>query len=1291
MVGAAAAPRPQSRPRRLQAEADTPQPKVGDGPIAGESSNDLMSPKPEPTCCLAWAITQVNREMISARQLRAFHIELQALVALAEAECIEVGATYGVIRATKAIRPKAAGPRLNTVDIMLRLGQLICRWGATEDPEVSFRIGVHYGDLQWLALPGSGARGYFGKAVSVAKHLAETAPKDNCVHLLPATKHMLRVFERMTFTVCNNLVGTSGKTSYSLATWEEATDDEDKNAPAPTVRPLPTSLEASTMRQSRPGSLTSEIQHLSVEQFAGWLVSYGVDTTLFGRGQAKSLASFLKELVQTRSSYLVEKEGELERRREIVRITLVAASPNGQDHHLMIASDIMDDGRLRNRNQKLGVTVPESTTWQEAVKLKFLEIFGLSDEVQREVFSVEANEYKEESMPSASIPGIATVYMTHEVRIKVLDPHREGLQAIGLPNMESFVTGSDQRGKENWAWTPAHDKKPNQADSLRELLMNYHISMEDFDEHAFTDLMEEVYETRISTLTVRNKELTRNTQIIKVWISADILSVPHLLVHKSKKQRGKIDIRMKDRPISMRLKHGESWKQALPKALADRLGLERDQQKDSIDIDEGSYRLCEEVEYSRSYPGLKTVYRIHEVTCRAASNCTKLGLPTGHDLGFTRGSDSDTVVTEFNWRARRDLFRNVSLRSRSFFDELVTEDPNKLDPKRRLPAPKPLMSSIAGGAQPKRNSALGMAAGQSTTVVEDVMKGRQADWTRARNAAKRIRDRDYTCKHFYEDCVAAFPELALYMGVAGPDGAPPSVTTSSGRSADDEYQRTLGALFAVYWLMRLNTDGAQSFCFGVGGDDWAPLGADSRSPKRSGDEIGKRRNFLQQVDWALFDEVLVAAGILKPKPGGAANDFVHDEDRTLGMLALTAIHDIMKVDGLSPAVAGWREFCGYKPGEVITDHDVALGYVLEHLPDALPSYAGLPQKQKDSVKFTQCNMEYNMGWLVQAEAPPGGLFKKFREIICAGKADPQDIAFYFTHWLTDLAGAEPYPQEGAEKFVLKFPMKVLISFLRSFEFVGHLSDQTETEVFERYLEWRWNSHDPSLGPAPTDAGSIAMMRLVVMAQGSSSIWLEAFRNLSDSHHGVLASELACTGAVDQRYLRDSGAPEGGPAFLLYYAPALLHKNTAEAQGALEVLAEILKQARSMWPADDTAGGEVVTVMLDVLKELTVRAMQQLAPGEVWALQRLTSKSAQIKKLSMLKGVDSFEWSNLRVLSFGNQSGQQALFPEQERDLVFGTADAMLSSLSELHYPEDREVNRCGWSCWPAPAGTLRGR
>ena len=49
-----------------------------------------------------------------------------------------------------------------------------------------------------------------------------------------------------------------------------------------------------------------------------------------------------------------------------------------------------------------------------------------------------------------------------------------------------------------------------------------------------------------------------------------------------------------------------------------------------------------------------------------------------------------------------------------------------------------------------------------------------------------------------------------------------------------------------------------------------------------------------------------------------------------------------------------------------------------------------------------------------------------------GGASSADIAFYFTHWLTDLAGAVPAPLSGCQQFVARFPRPVraaLVPFL----------------------------------------------------------------------------------------------------------------------------------------------------------------------------------------------------------------------------------------------------------------------
>jgi hypothetical protein len=552
----------------------------------------------------------------------------------------------------------------------------------------------------------------------------------------------------------------------------------------------------------------------------------------------------------------------------------------------------------------------------------------------------------------------------------------------------------------------------------------------------------------------------------------------------------------------------ENFREACATVLQQRLGLDRKFQAKHILLDESSVRLFEEVEYSHSYPGLKSVYRIHEVMAQFRdpdAAMGRLGLPEGTDFTFSRSSGvkgEEAVVTYFRWKPVQDLETKPK---NSQFKRVLLDTPEEVseekepDPKRRADAPKPLTCP----ARPSVKS--------GGLVIEQLMKDKKTDWNIAKRCAKRIRDPTYTTGQFLQDCVAAFPELALYVAVA--NNGEEQVTTS-GRSSDDEFQRTIGALFGVFWLMRLDLDGARCFSFGVD-DKWQALGEESKTPCRAKQERGRRQAFLDSVDWKLFEAVMKQAG-LRSKSNGTMG---HDEDRTLGMIVLTAIHDIMKVQALLPTVeAGKGPYCGYQVGEVINDHDTALGYVLEMHPDVLPSFAGLPQKQKDSVAFTQCNMEYNMGWLVQAEAPPGALFRKFKSMIVKGNASASDIAFYFTHWLTDLAGAEPYPLEGCEKFVLKFPQKVLVSFLSSFRFVELLDTKTETAVFESYLTWRWDQYpSPGLGDLPSGKGSIARMRLAIMTQGSETQVLEAYEQLPEKDRDVLASELARTGCQGQLY------------------------------------------------------------------------------------------------------------------------------------------------------------------------------
>ncbi|CAE7944229.1 CDC123, partial [Symbiodinium necroappetens] len=580
-----------------------------------------------------------------------------------------------------------------------------------------------------------------------------------------------------------------------------------------------------------------------------------------------------------------------------------------------------------------------------------------------------------------------------------------------------------------------------------------------------------------------------------------------------------------------------------------------------------------------------------------------------------------TNAAEIEYESRKDLRRP------SHYDEQPKHEAlaMQLDKsKKQVVPPEPLPVS-----------------GKDELLIMRVMDGKVTDWTRARRAAEQIRSPSYTTKDFYSDLVAAFPELRLYCVVreAAPHGEGrvllPSIstlTTSASRTGEDEYQRTIGALFCIFWLMRTHLDGKESFCFGLDAE-WKPRNRSHFQEPELEVEYKKRKNFYEKTDWAAIETLFVGAGLLK-KAGGP-----HDVERTLAMLVLMTVHDVMKLDILRPMV-GVGEFAGYKNGEPIGDHDVALSYVLERCPQALPSFAGLSTEMQESIKFTHCKLDYNMGWLVQAEAPPGALFKAFRKVVLAGAASDQksasNIAFYFVHWFADLAGAEASPLQGCEKFVLKFPQQVLGSFIDSFAVVWNLGPKTETEVFEEYLVWRWGNMEQRLGPAPTGSGAIAKMRLVLMAQGDNQEVLRQFSRLKKADQQVLSQELAITGCLNQKFKRDSYKDAGGPAILVYYAPALMQKaGKQDPAGALIVMAEIFRQARSLWPLSKNQEDcdKTILVRIDVLKEMQVSAILEPRPDINYVLCRVSSQDAQVKIVSNLD-MKEIDKATQRLLRFG---------------------------------------------------------
>eukprot|EP00435_Cladocopium_sp_Y103_P063178 s15_g24.t1 len=502
--------------------------------------------------------------------------------------------------------------------------------------------------------------------------------------------------------------------------------------------------------------------------------------------------------------------------------------------------------------------------------------------------------------------------------------------------------------------------------------------------------------------------------------------------------------------------------------------------------------------------------------------------------------------------------------------------------------------------------------GSPSPVLEAVLAGRKMDLDRAQAIAQDIGKPEYSLAQYYQDLLTTFPELHLFslegLSVEATDDSPEGLTTG-GRAAGDEFQRTMGAFFAIYWLFRLPLDGKHGFCRGVD-ESWKPV------ESREGESEKVAAFFEDEEIWKHFQDLMLDAGLMV-KQGGAMRV---DKESTLALLVLTALHDIMKINALLPTVQkADAPYRGYLEAEVIADHDLAVFYIMEQHTHILPSLCQLPPAMQQVVQTVLSGLAFNNGWFVQAEAPPGAVFLGIKAAIMRNgserRVSRRDLSLYFVHWLTDLAGAEPTPLCGCNKLTSQLPMPVLKSFMKSVRYIQQLADRSETEVMESYLKDRWKDHRPSMG---TLAGphALAKARLLCMAQGNAKVVLDAFEKLSPEDQEVLSVEMARTGAERQSFSKgfvpDSVRQElVGPAFLVYYGPAFLQRMGSDSPlRRLEILAEIYRCARKLWPARTDQAGDCVTVRIDAI---TIQGQWSSADPEVLLLRMCSSKQACLER------------------------------------------------------------------------------
>ena len=118
---------------------------------------------------------------------------------------------------------------------------------------------------------------------------------------------------------------------------------------------------------------------------------------------------------------------------------------------------------------------------------------------------------------------------------------------------------------------------------------------------------------------------------------------------------------------------------------------------------------------------------------------------------------------------------------------------------------------------------------------------------------------------------------------------------------------------------------------------------------------------------------------------------------------------------------------------------------------------------------------------------------------------------------------------------------------------------------------------------------------------------------------TLAFEMALTGRAGECYSATPRFGELGPAFLVYYGPALLRQSaTGELPTVgLRCLAEVYRAARELWPLSSGDATKCVTLRVDRLKAVeTAKIVQMYEAGQVWFLKRASDKEGVIELISL---------------------------------------------------------------------------
>lgn len=151
----------------------------------------------------------------------------------------------------------------------------------------------------------------------------------------------------------------------------------------------------------------------AIEALKKQLITAGIDTALWGKGQAKTLAHLIKEIEDSETILTTNQAGELLRTVVVVKTDIFYESPDGKKYKLKEERQVFKDGRERRRD--LGQAVSEKM--QPAENPANAAIRGIHEELGiGGDITVTTAGTDEETIDSPSYPGLKSQYISHRFR-----------------------------------------------------------------------------------------------------------------------------------------------------------------------------------------------------------------------------------------------------------------------------------------------------------------------------------------------------------------------------------------------------------------------------------------------------------------------------------------------------------------------------------------------------------------------------------------------------------------------------------------------------------------------------------------------------------------------------------------------------------------------------------------------------------------------------------------------------------------------------------------------------------